>query len=266
MSEITLELAAQIESSAGETTAPLHSKQPNGDEIPWGFGVAQSGSLMASREKHYEKASTEETDSDEDNSSGDDEKTSQPSSNGEVEEATYEDDSEGTPTTGTSSNRKGGSGTPSEDSEDLEVPVDDETAAGTKSKSSKSSLKDTEGDSTESDATDSKNSGTDVSPESVEDDESELENTVSSSSRMKTVHSKPTSAPFFVGNITVATPTLSLPSATLLSAQPVGCAGGINATSSYCSAPNSANHATYLSKLDLGLFLATILLCLFALL
>ena len=268
MSEITPELASQIESSAGETTAPPHSKQPNGDEIPWGFGVAQSGSPMASREKHSGKASAKEPDdSDEEYSSGDDDKTSQRSSSGEVEETEDEDDSVDIPTTGTSS-RKGGitkGGTSSEDSDDLESPGDDETTTSTKSKSSKSSLKDAEepakplNDSTDSDATDLKNGGTDVSPASEEDEESEPENT---SSRMKTVHSKPTSTPFSPKNIAVATPTLSLPSATPLSAQPVGCAGGINATSSYCS----TNHARYVPKLDLSSFLAAVFLCLFTLL
>lgn len=224
---------------------------------------------MASREKHSEKVSTQETDSDEGYSSGDDENSNQRSSDGEVEGGTYEDDSEGSTTTRTSPKKSGSvaSGTPSEESDDFEVSENDETTSKSKLKSSKSSLKDTEGDSEDLDATGSKNGGIDGSPASVEDEESELEDTVfTSASRMKTVHSKPTSTPPSAGKINAVTPTLSLPSATLLSAQPVGCAGGINATSSHCSAPTSANHAACISRLELRSFLATTILCLFTLL
>lgn len=224
----------------------------------------RSGSLVTSREKDYEKASAEENDSDEDDSSSNDETTSQRSGNDQAKGRTYDDDSEGVPSTRTSS-RQGGSasiGVPSEDSDDFGVSKDDETTSTT-SKSSKSSL--TEDDSNNSDATDSKSIKVDGSPASAQD-EPELENTVFTSSRIKTVHSKPTSTPFSADNINAVTPTLSLPSPTLLSAQPVGCAGGINATSSYCSAPTSANHATDASKLDSRTFFTTALLCLFVLL
>lgn len=251
---ITLGLTAQIASSAGETDAPPHSQQPNGDEIPWGIGVMRSGSPMTSREK---KISAEENDSDEDYGNDGDEKTSQGPSHGEVSGGTDDDDSED----GTSP-RKGGSAssrTSNGDSDGFEVSEDDGTATSPKSKSSKSSLKNTEDDSKDSDATDSRD-GIDGSPASVEGEDEELEST---SSRMKTVRTKPTSTPH---NVNAVTPALSLPSATSLSAQPVGCAGGINATSSYCSAPTSANRATRISKLGSRTLLATVLLCLIPLL
>lgn len=263
--ELTPKLVVQIASSAGETTAPPHSKQPNGDSIPWGVGALRSGSSVASREKHYSSSSDEEEDSDESSSSGDSEDTSQRSSSSKAKGGS--DDDEETPTTGTSSS-KGGSAKSSEDSEDSEVSEDDETTSSTKSGSSKSTLKDAEEDSKVSDTTTSKNSGTQGGNGSVTDaeaEESELEVPVSTSSRLKTVHSKPTSTPLPTGNINAVTPTLPLPSPPS-SAQPVGCAGGINATSSYCSPSSTANYATYASKLDLRSFLVVVSVCLYGLL
>lgn len=268
-SGITPEPVVQIASPAGETTAPLHSNQPNGDNIPWGIGVMRSESTVASREKHSGKGSTEGDPSE--NYGSDDDETSQRPGNDKVKGGTYNDDSEEAPTKGTNT-RKGNSGsggTSSEDPVDSEVSEDDEPALSTKSKSPKSNLKDDEDNSKGSDATNSKNDtteGSDESSASTEDEESDLEDPAPTSSRMKTVHSKPTSTPFLADNVNAATPTLPLPSATLLSAQPVGCAGGTNATSSYCSAPSSASHAARLSKLDSGALLATVLLCLFRLL
>ncbi|KAF9780186.1 hypothetical protein BJ322DRAFT_1145960, partial [Thelephora terrestris] len=61
-----------IASSAGETIVPPHSKQPNGDSVPWGIGVMRSGSMVASREKQYMEGSTED-DPSENYSSDDDE-------------------------------------------------------------------------------------------------------------------------------------------------------------------------------------------------
>jgi len=151
-------------------------------------------------------------------------------------------------TTGTDA-RKGSSGTSSEDSEDSEV-SEGETRSSTKSGSSKSALKDTEED---SGAVDLKDNGT------------EDEGPISTSSRLKTVHSKPTSTPLPTGNINAATPTLPLPDTPLSSAQPVGCAGGTNA-SSYCSAPASTNHATLASRLDSRMLFATVLVLSFGLL
>lgn len=216
---------------------------------------------MASREKFQENASTEGSGPDEDYSSASNAETSQRSSDDQVKGETEDDDSEGTPAIRTSPSRTS-DGMPGEDSDDLEVSEDDEITS-TKSNSYKSSLKDTGDGSKDSDATESKNSGIDTSSASVEEGEPGLEST---SSRMKTVHSKPTSTLFSVHNTSAATLTLSLPSATLLSAQPVGCAGGINVTSSYCSVLPSVNHTTRISKLGWGIFLATVLLCLFALL
>ena len=260
---------AQITSSAGETTAPLHSKQPNGDSIPWGIGVMRSGSLVTSREKHSGSGSTDKEVSDESYSSDDDEVTSQRSSNSKSSGGT--DSDEEIPTTVTSS-RKGSSttvGTSDEDSEDTEISEDDESTSSTKSGSFKPALKDGEEDSQdESDATDSTNSrtqGSGGSLTSAEGEESELENSVSTSSRLKTVHSRPTSTPLPADNINVATPMLPLPSITP-SAQPVGCAGGTNATSSYCSPSSSANRAIYTSKLDSRTLFVAVLLCLFGLL
>jgi hypothetical protein len=227
----------------------------------------RSGSSVASREKHYSSSSTDEEVSDESDSGDDDEATGQRSSNSKSEGGT--DDDEEVPTTGTST-RKGSStsvGTPDEDSEDSEISEDSESTSSTESGSSKPTLKDAEEDPQDSDATDSNNSrtqGSGGSLTSTEGGESELENPVSTS-RMKTVHSKPTSTPLSADNINAATPTLPLPSITP-SAQPVGCAGGTNATSSYCSPSNSANSATYVSKLDSRTFLASVLLCLFGLL
>jgi len=226
----------------------------------------RSESTVASRERHSGKGSTE-GDSSESYGSDDDEETSQRPSNDKAKGATYDDDSEEAPTKGTNTEKgnSGSSGTSSEGSDDFEVSENDEPALSTKSKSQKSSLKDEEDG---SDATSSKTDATeggDESTTSAEDEESDLENPEPASSRMKTVHSKPTSTPFLADNINDATPTLPLPSATLLSAQPVGCAGGTNATSSYCSVPSSANHATCLSKLDPGVLLATVLFCLYRL-
>ena len=171
-------------------------------------------------------------------------------------------------TTGTSARKgsNGTSGTSSKDFEDSEVSEDDETSSSTKSGSSKSALKDTEED---SDAVDSKNSGTEGRSGSLtgaEDDESGLGSAVSTSSRLKTVHSKPTSTPFPTGNINAATPTIPLPDTPLSSAQPVGCAGGTNASSTYCSAPASTNHGAHGSKLDSGTLFATVLILSFGLL
>ena len=261
------DLVAQITSSAGETTAPPHNKQPNGDSIPWGIGAMRSGSSVTSREKHSSSGSTDEEVSDESYSGDDDEATGQRSSNSKSKGETDYD--EEIPTTDTST-RKGSSaslGTSDDDSEVLDISEDDESTSSTKSGSSKPTLKDTEEDSQDSDAADSKNSrtqGSDDSPTSAEDEESELENSVSTSSRLKTVHSKPASTPLSVKNINVATPTLPLPSITP-SAQPFGCAGGINATSSYCSPSSSANGAISVSKLDSRTFFMSVLLCLFGL-
>ncbi|KAF9652249.1 hypothetical protein BDM02DRAFT_3258688 [Thelephora ganbajun] len=95
-----------ITSSAGETTVPPHSKQPNGDDVPWGIGVMLSGSPVASREKHYGKGSMEEEDPDENYSNDDDEVTGQQSSKSKAKGGTDYDQE--TPTTKTSA-RKGGS-------------------------------------------------------------------------------------------------------------------------------------------------------------
>jgi len=259
---------AQITSPAGETTAPLHSKQPNSDSIPWGIGVMRSGSSVTSREKHSGSGSTEEEVSDESYSSDDDEATGQRSSNSKSNGGT--DSNEETPTTVTSSRKDSSAsvGTSDEDSEDTEISEDDEPTSSTKSGSSKPALKDGEEDSQdEPDATDSTNSraqGSGGSLTSAEGEESELENSVSTS-RLKTVHSRPTSTPLPADNINAATPMLPLPSITP-SAQPVGCAGGTNATSSYCSPSSSANRAIYTSKLDSRTLFVAVLLCLFGLL
>jgi hypothetical protein len=223
---------------------------------------------VAPREKHSSSSSTEEEDSDENYSSDElSEDTGQRSSNSKSKGGTPEYDEE-VSTTGTSA-KEGGSGsggTSSEDSEDSEVSEDDdETSPSTKSGSSKSTLNDAGED---SDAKASKNSGTrgsNGSLTSAEDEESELEDAVSTSSRMKTVHSKPTSTPFPTDNVNAAAPTLSLPAIPLSSTQPVGCAGGTNATSSYCSAPSSTNHAADTSKLDSRTFFAVVLVCSFGL-
>lgn len=219
---------------------------------------------MTSREKHSSSSSTEEEDSDE-SYSDDDEATSQRSSNGKTKGGT--DSDEETPTTVTSA-RKGGNtstGTSSEDSEDPEVSEDDETSSSLKSGSIKPTLKNTEEDSEDSDATDLNRGtqGSDGSLTGTKDEESELENPVSTSSRLKTVHSKPTSTPASNNKANAANPTLPLPSTSFPSAQPVGCTGGINATSSYCSPSNSTNYATYASKLDLRAVFVAILLCSF---
>jgi hypothetical protein len=219
---------------------------------------------VASREKHYGSSSTEVEDSDENYSSDEDEATGQQSSNSKAKGGTEDD--EGVSATGTGARKN--NGTSSKDSEDSEVSQDDATSSSTKPGSSKSTLKDTEEDSNDSDATDSKNSGTQESNgvlADAEDEESVSEDALPTSSRMKTVHSKPTSTPVFTDNINAATPTLSLPSTPSSSAQPVGCAGGINATSSYCSAPSSTNHAAYASKLDSKAFFVAILVCSFGL-
>ena len=228
----------------------------------------RSGSSVASREKHYSSSSTDEQDSAESYSS-DEEVTSQWSSNSKAKGGTDYD--EETPTTGTGT-RKGSSasaGSSGEDSEDLQVSEDDESISSTKSGSSKSTLKDGEEDSQDSDSTDSKNGGIRGSNGSLtgaKDEESELGNPVPTSSRLKTVHSKPTSTTPPVGDINAAaTPTLLLPSI-IQSAQPVGCTGGINATSSYCSPSNLANHATCTSKLDLRVFFVIVLFFSFGLL
>lgn len=216
---------------------------------------------MASREKHRGSSSTGEEDSDENYSSNEDEGADQRSSNTKPAEGT-EYDEEASPT-GTSA-RKGSSGSggkssaSSEDPEDSEVSEDDETNSSTNSGSSKSTVKDAEEGSEDSDAVDS-NGGTggrSGSLSSVEGEGRGLEDSISTSSRLKTVHSKPTSSPLSIGNVNAATPILPLPSTPPSSAQPVGCAGGVNATSSYCSAPGSANHA---SKLDSRAFFVTAL-------
>lgn len=264
----TSKSVAQIASPAGETTVPSYSKQPNGDNIPWGIGVLQSGSSVASREKHPGSSSTEEEDLDDSYSSDENGDTSQRPGNTKAKgEAEY--DEETSSRTSTKKGSDGSSGTSSGDSEDSEGSEDDETSSSTNSRSSKSALKDSEKDSKGSDATDLKNGGTEGSsdsPTSSEDEESELGDAVSTSSRLKTVHSKPTLRPSPAGNINAATPTIPLPSAPPSSAQPVGCAGGINATSSYCSAPSSTNHATSISKLDLRMFFVAVLVISFGLL
>ena len=255
----------QITSPAGETTVPSHGKQPNGDDVPWGVGVLRSGSSVAAREKHSGSSSTGEEDSDESYSNDEEEDTNQRSSNSKAKEGT-EDDEEASSTRTSSKKGSSGSGRMSnEDSEDSEVLEDDTTSSSTKSGSSKSALKDTEEGSNDSDAVDSTNDGSDSSLTSAEGEESGLEDAVSTSSRLKTVHSKPTST-LSMGNVNAATPTLPLPSAPPSSAQPVGCAGGVNATSSYCSTPSSTNHATYLSKLDSRTLFVTVLVFSFGLL
>jgi len=262
----TPELVTQITSPAGEATVPPHAKQPNGDAIPWGIGALRSGPSVASREKYHGSSSTEETDSDENYDSSEDEETGQRSSSSKVKGGTDYDDEVSTTET---SVRKGGSassGTSGDDSEDSDISEDDETTSGTKSGSSESTLKDTEENSGDPDPAGSKISGTQGSDDSLisaEDEESEPEGIVSTSSRLKTVYSKPTSTPF---NINAATPTLPLPSTPSSSVQSVGCAGGINATSSYCSAPGSINYATYASELDSKAFVVAVLVCSFGLL
>ena len=192
---------------------------------------------MASREKHKGGSSSGEEDSDESYSIDDRQATSQGSSNNKAEGGAEYD--EEVSSTGTNA-RKGGSGTSetssSEDSEDPEVLEDNKTSSSTDSGSSDSTPQDTEEGTKDSGAADFESSGT--------------EGSVYTSSRLKTVHSKPTSTPLSMGNLNAATPTLPMPSTPLPSAQPVGCAGGTNASSSYCSAPTTANHATYFSKLD----------------
>ena len=224
---------------------------------------------MASREKHRGSSSTEEEDLDDSYSSDENGDTSQRLGNSKVKGGA-EYDEETSSGTSTKKGSDGSSGMSSGDSEDSEVSEDDETSSSTNSGSSKSALlKDSEKDSKDSDATDLKNGGTDGSsgsPTSSEDEESELGDAVSTSSRLKTVHSKPTLRPSPAGNINAATPTIPLPSAPPSSAQPVGCAGGINATSSYCSAPSSTNHATSISKLDLRMFFVAVLVISFGLL
>ena len=227
----------------------------------------RSGSSVTSREKHYDSDSTDEEVSDESYSGDGDEATGQRSSNSKSKGGT--DSGEEVPTTGTSSRKSSSAsvGASDEDSEDPEISEDDESTSSTKPGSPKPTLKDAEEDSQDSDATDSKSSriqGNGGSPTSAEGEESELEDSVSTSSRMKTVHSKPTLTPLPADNINAATPTLPLPSITP-SAQPVGCAGGTNATSSYCSPSSSANHAIYVSRLDSRTFLVSVLLCLFRL-
>ena len=233
----TPESVVQIASPAGGTAVPSHSNQPNGDGIPWGIGVLRSGSTVASREKHRGSSST-----------GDEE---------------YDEVS----TTGTSSRKGGGgsSGTSSEDSEDSEVLEDDETDSITNSGSSKSALKDAEEE--DSDAIGSKDNGTRGSNGylvSAEDEDSGLEGIVSTSSRLKTA--KPTPTPFSIYNVNVATLVLPLPSTPPPSAQPVGCAGGTNATTIYCSAPGYISRAAYASKLDPRVVFVTVLVLSFGLL
>ena len=211
---------------------------------------------MASR-KNHDSSSTGEEDSDEDYSTDEDQSTAQQSSSGKTKGATEYD--EDVSTTGTSA-RKGSSGnggTSSEDSEDSEASDDDETSSSTKSGSSKSASKVAEEDS------DSKNGneGSSNSLTSTEDEEPGVESAISTSSRLKTVHSKPTSTSFPTGNVNAATPTIPLPSA-----QPVGCAGGTNASSTYCSAPTSTNYATRGSKLDSRTLFAAVLILSFGLL
>lgn len=225
----------------------------------------RSGSSVASREKHYSSSSTDEQDSDESYSS-DEEVTGQRPSNSKAKGETDYD--EETPTTGTGT-RKGTSasaGTSGEGSEDLE---DDESTSSTKSGSSESTLKDGEEDSQDSTSTDPKSGetrGSNGSLTGAKDEESEFGNPVPTSSRLKTVHSKPTSTPSPAGDINpAATPALPLPSIAQ-SAQPVGCTGGINATSSYCSPSNLANHVDCASKLDSRVFFVIVLFCSFGLL
>ena len=223
----------------------------------------RSGSSVASREKHYDSTSTNEEYSDGSYSGDDDETTGQQSGNTKAKGGT---DSNGETSTKGTSAKKGDSasvGTSGENSEDSEVPEDDGSTPSMKSGSSKPTLKDAEEDSQDSNATDSESSRTRGSGDSLtsaEDEESKLENPVSTSSRLKTVHSRPTATPVSADSINAAAPTLLLPSATP-SAQPVGCAGGINATSSYCSPQSSTSHATYVSKLDSRAFFVSVLLC-----
>ena len=235
---LTPESVVQIASPAGGTAVPSHSNQPNGDGIPWGIGVLRSGSSVASREKHRGSSSMGDEEYDEEVS-----------------------------TMGTSSREGGGgsSGTSSEDSEDSEVLEDDETESTTNSGSSKSALKDAEEG---SDVIGSKNGteGSNGSLASAEDDESGPEGVVSTSSRLKTVHSKPTPTPFSTYNVNVATLALPLPSTPPPSAQPVGCAGGTNATNTYCSAPGYTSRAAYATKLDPRVIFVTVLVLSFGLL
>lgn len=216
---------------------------------------------MASRKNH----GGSEEDSEEDYSTDEDQGTGQRSSSGKAKGGTeYDEDG---PATGTGARKgsSGSSGTSSQDSEDSEASEEDETSSSTKPGSSTSALKDTEED---SDAVDSKNGneGSSSSPTSAEDEEPGFESAVSTSSRLKTVHSKPTSTPFPTGNMNAATLTIPLPSTPLSSAQPVGCAGGTNASSTYCSAPASTNYATHASKLDSRTLFATVLILSFGLL
>ena len=224
----------------------------------------RSGSSVASREKHYGSDSTTEEDSDESYSSDDGEATDQRSSSSNDKTKGGTDYDEEAPTTekGTKKADNPNTGTPSEDSE---VSDDDGTTSNTKSGSSKSTLEDAEENSQDSDTINSETQGSNDSLTGAGDKESELGNSVSTSSRLKTVHSKPTATPLPAGDVNAAAPTLPLPSAAP-SAQTVGCAGGTNATSSYCSPSNSANRATYISKLDLRTFFVTVLFCWFGLL
>lgn len=261
--EPSLTLVLQITSSAGEITIPSQSKQPNGDNVPWGVGVMRSGSPVSSREKHYSSSSSNEPDLDE-SYSNDGEVTGQQSSNNKTKGGTDYD--EETPTTGTGAKKGGGAstGTSSEDPEDLELSEEDEPTSSTKSGSSKSTLKSDEEDSQDSDGMESTSGGTRGDNRALNG--SELESPVPTSSRLKTVHSKPTSTPLPVDDINAAaTPTLSLPSIAQ-SAQPVGCTGGINATSSYCSPSNYANHTACASKLDSRAFFMVVFFCWFGLL
>lgn len=217
----------------------------------------RSESTVASREKHQNKGSAEEDDSSENYDSDDDEEASQPS--GKVKGGTYGDDSVDTTTTGKNSRKGGNVGTKTTYEDDgLEVTEEDEAV----SKSPKSSLKDDEGDSQGNSETVHSNVENDPSPTNTGG-----ESPAPTRSRMETIHSRPTSIPFSAGNINAAaaSPTLSLPSTAPLSAQPVGCAGGINATSSYCSA-SPVNDASYISRLDSRTLFAAVLFCLFKLL
>jgi len=220
---------------------------------------------VASRKNHGSNSTVEE-DSDEDYSTDEGRGTGQRSSSGKPKGGTEYD--EGVSSTGTSASKgsSGSSGMSIEDSEDSEVSEDDETSSRMKSGSSKSALKDTEEDSGATDTKTSGNEGSSSSLTNAEDEEPGLESMVSTSSRLKTIHSKPTSTPFPTGGINAATPTIPLPDTPLSSAQPVGCAGGTNASSTYCSAPASTNYATHGSKLDSRTLFATVLILSFGLL
>jgi len=223
----------------------------------------RSESTVASREKHRDNGSAEEDDSSENYDSDSDEEASQPSGKGKVKGGTYDNGSVDTTAKGKNSRKGGNEGTETDYGDgDLEVTEEDETV----SKSSESGLKDGGGDSQgNSDTANSKVETEENDPSSTD---TGGESPTPTRSRMETIRSRPTSVPFSAGNINVAaaSPTLSLPSTTPLSAQPVGCAGGTNATSSYCSAPSSVNYASYASKLDSRAFFAAVLFCLFKLL